>query len=114
MGNSGGCSGGGFLADRRCAAPREDGARLAKPRNLCIDGVQDVVVQVRSFRSIARITGWPGDDRRLWVKWNCRSLVPRDDKARDDKWSLEVWRSSISLVFITIIVTFKVSPERHQ
>ena len=57
MGNSGGSSG-GFFADRRCAAPREDGARLAKPRNLCIDGVQDVVVQVRSFRSIGRITGW--------------------------------------------------------
>jgi hypothetical protein len=61
MGNSSG--GSGLFAHRGCAAPREDGARLAKPRNLCIDGVQDVVVQVRSFRSIARITGWAG--RRL-------------------------------------------------
>lgn len=50
MGNNGGSSSGGeVFADRRLAAPREDGAHLAKLRNLFIDGVQDVVVQVRSF-----------------------------------------------------------------
>src|SRR5580692_6608824 len=43
MGNSGG---GGF-AER--GALRQDGARLAKSLNLFIDGVQDLVVHVRSF-----------------------------------------------------------------
>jgi hypothetical protein len=53
MGNSGG---GGF-AGRDAPALRQDGACLAKPLNLFIDGVQDLIVHIRSFRFVAILTG---------------------------------------------------------